>query len=211
MRKLGIVVTAIACLMVAAVAFAADAPAAGGALTFGVNGGVAIPTGDFGDGAKMGFTGGVFGEYGINEQFAIGVGADYVKVSAKDDVIKAEEDAYTEFAGEAITAKMDMSIIPILAYAKWMPPMKGQVAPYIMAGGGFYMAKSKVEFTPDPDSRNGDSSDNKAGFFGGVGVDFKATPQVKIGVFGKYHNILTEGTSTAYMTAGVNVGFGLAK
>ena len=55
------------------------------------------------------------------------------------------------------------------------------------------------------------ANENKPGFFGGVGVDFKASPQVKIGVFGKYHDILTEGTSTALITAGVSVGFGMAK
>ncbi len=214
MRKLGIVVTAIACLMVSAVAFAADAPAAGkaaGAMTFGVDGGIAVPTGDYGDVAKMGFTGGVFGEYGINEMFAIGIGADYVKISAKDDVVTVAEAVYSLVAEEAITAKLSTSIIPILAYAKWTPPMKdSKVAPYIMAGGGFYMMKAKSEFTPDPLSLNGDTSENKAGFFGGVGVDFKASPQVKVGVFGKFHDVLTDVKSTMFMTAGVSVGFGLA-
>jgi opacity protein-like surface antigen len=198
MRKLGIVVTAIACLMMAAVSFAADKPKAGG-MTFGVDGGIAMPTGDFGTVFKMGFTGGVFGDYAINEQFALGVAADYVSPSLKDD-----------FKVEGVDIKT--TIIPVVLQAKWMPPMKdSKVAPYIMAGGGFYMMQVKAAAEVLGHKVSVSANENKPGFFGGAGVDFKASPQVKVGVFGKYHDILTEGTSTAFITAGVSVGFGLSK
>ena len=203
MRKLGFVVTAIACLMMAAVAFAADKPAAAspaaGAMTFGVDGGVAMPTGDWGDVFGMGFTGGAFGDYAINEQFAIGVAADYVNTPVKSDLKVDGVDIKT-------------TIIPVVLQAKWTPPMKdSKVAPYIMAGGGYYMMKMTVAAEVGDVNVSVSADKNKPGFFGGAGVDFKATPQVKIGVFGKYHNILTEGSSTALITGGVSVGFGLAK
>ena len=198
MRKLGLVVTAIACLMVAAVSFAADAPKAGG-MTFGVDGGIAMPMGDFGDEYGMGYTAGVFGDYGINEQFAIGIAADYIVPSLKD-----------EFKVSGIDIKT--TIIPVVLQAKWTPPMKdSKVAPYIMAGGGIYMMQVKAGEKVGGVEVSVSANENKPGFFGGVGVDFKASPQVKLGVFGKYHDILTEGTSTALITAGVSVGFGMAK
>jgi opacity protein-like surface antigen len=198
MRKLGIVVTAIACLMMATVAFSADAPKAGG-MTFGIDGGIAMPTGDWGDVYGMGFTGGIFADYGINEQFAIGLAADYVSPSLKD-----------EFKVDGVDIKT--TIIPVVLQAKWMPPMKDSpVAPYIMAGGGFYMMQIKAGVEVGDVVVSVEANENKPGFFGGAGVDFKASPQVKVGVFGKYHNILTEGSSTALITAGVSVGFGMAK
>ena len=198
MRKLGIVVTAIACLMVAAVAFSADAPKAGG-MTFGIDGGIAMPTGDWGDVFGMGYTAGVFGDYAINEQFAIGIAADYANTPVKSDLKVEGVDIKT-------------SIIPVVLQAKWMPPFKdSKVAPYIMAGGGYYMLKVTVAEKVDDVTASVSKDVNKPGFFGGVGVDYKASPQVKIGVFGKYHDILTEGSSTALITAGVSVGFGMAK
>jgi outer membrane protein W len=210
MRKLGIVVTAIACLMVAAVTFAADTPAAGG-MTFGVDGGVALPTGDWADLFQMGFQGGVFGEYGINEQFAIGVGADYDKVGVKDEYITDLEDEASAELGVDVTVEVTESIIPITLYAKWMPPMKdSKVAPYVMVGGGYYMMTDKIEASVAGASISVSETVNKPGFFGGAGVDFKVNPTVKVGVFAKMHDILTEDSSTMYFNGGVSVGFGLA-
>ena len=206
--------TALITLLLSLVVFS-SAFAAGG-MTFGVDGGVAMPTGDYGKLFKMGFQGGLFGDYGINEQFALGVGVDYVKVGVKDDYIKAIE-TLTEYeiyvaTGEAVdvTAEVKTSIIPITVYAKWMPPMKGTVAPYVQVGGGYYLMKTDVTLSALGTSASDSASESKPGFFGGEGVDFKANPQVKVGVFAKAHDILTEGQSSMYFNAGVSVGFGMA-
>ena len=55
-----------------------------------------------------------------------------------------------------------------------------------------------------------DSSVKKAGGHGGVGVRWKATPSIDVGVEGDYHLINTEGTKTKYITgqAGVTFNFG---
>ena len=200
--------TALITLLLSLVVFS-SAFAAGG-MTFGVDGGIAMPTGDFGDAYKMGFQGGVFGDYAINEQFALGVGVDYVKVGVKDEYISLLEAIYSEEVGQPVTVDITESIIPITVYGKWMPPMKGNVAPYVVAGGGYYMMKFDAKVSVAGATGSGSETVNKPGFFGGVGVDFKANPQVKVGVFAKAHDILTEGQSSMYFNAGVSVGFGMA-
>lgn len=206
MRKLAVVLLAVGSLCLMAIPAFAEK----GDMAFGVNGGVVVPTGDFGDFAKMGFTGGVFGEYGIHDQFALGIGANYVMVSPKDDYTEFWEAEYSDVAGEDISADFTMSIIPITLYAKWLPPMEGNLVPYVQVGGGYYLMKFKEEYTPDPLDWNYEESESKPGFFGGAGVDFKVNPQFKVGAFAQMHDILTEDESTMYFTAGVSVGFGLA-
>jgi opacity protein-like surface antigen len=204
MKKTALI-TLLLSLIVVTGAFAA------GAMTFGVDGGVAMPMGTFGDYFKMGFMGGAFGEYGINEQFAIGVGADYVKVGVKDEYKSLLEAEASDLAGEAVTVDVTESLIPITAYVKWTPPMKdSKVSPYVEVGGGYYMMKGEIKASVAGASINASDTTNKPGFFGGAGVDYKASPQVKVGVFAKYHDILTEGDSAQLFTAGVSVGFGLA-
>lgn len=205
MKKTALI-TLLLSLVVVTGAFAA------GAMTFGVDGGVALPTGDFGDYFKMGYQGGVFGEYGFDKQFAVGIGADYDKVSVKDEYkTDLEAIAILEGAPADVTVDVKESVIPITLYVKWMPPMKDdKVAPYITVGGGYYMMKTDVTASVSDLAVSASTTTNKPGFFGGVGVDFKASPQIKVGVFGKAHDILTEGKSSMYINAGVSVGFGLA-
>ena len=200
--------TALITLLLSLVVF--SSAFAAGEMTFGVAGGVAMPTGDFGDMAKMGFQAGVFGDYGINEQFALGLSVDYVKPGVKDGYIALLEYDASYLAGTPVTVEASMSIIPITVYGKWMPPMKGNVAPYVVAGGGYYMMKFDAKVSVAGATGSGSETVNKPGFFGGVGVDFKANPQVKVGVFARAHDILIEGPSTMYFNAGVSVGFGMA-
>jgi hypothetical protein len=205
MKKIALI-TLLLSLIVVTGAFAA------GAMTFGVNGGIAMPTGDFANFYKMGYFGGAFGEYGINEQFSIGVGAGYVKVGLKDEYKKILEDLAIE-AGAPSDVSVDVkeSAIPVTLYAKWTPPMKdSKVAPYVKVGGGYYMLKSEITASAGGESANVKDTFNKPGFFGGVGVDYKASPQLKIGVFGEAHDVLTEGKSSMFIIGGLSVGFGLA-
>jgi outer membrane protein W len=187
---------------------------AAGKMTFGVNGGVVVPTGDFGDFAEMGFQGGVYGDYMVNEQFGVGLGVGYVTVDAKDEYLDGWK-ALAELAGVVdYTVDICTSIIPVTLHGKWFPPMKdSKVAPYVVAGGGMYMMTSKWDETGTLEGEDigssHDETETKAGIFGGAGVDFKASPQVKVGVFATMHDIFTDGTSTMYFNAGVNVGFGL--
>jgi outer membrane protein W len=185
--------TTLITLLLSLVVFS-SAFAAGG--TLGVNGGLAMPTGDYGDAFGLGFQGGVYGDYLVNPQFAIGVEVDYVNTPVKSD-----------FKVEGVDIKF--SIIPILLQAKWLPEMKGNVAPYLVVGGGYYMMTATMAAALEGVTVSVSADENKPGFMGGAGVDFKVNPQVKVGVFAKMHSILTEDTSTMYFNGGVSVGFGV--
>ncbi len=170
----------------------------------------------------------MFAEIAANPQFAIGVGVDYVRMGASDDYVSAIEVPLEEYLEAElyyqtgypysvdVTFDSKFSIIPITLYAKWTPAMQGSVLPYIKLGGGFYRMTVKADLTIDvpeagvSESASDSASENKPGFFGGVGIDFKASPAVKVGVFAEMHNILTEGESLKYYNMGVSLGFGSA-
>ncbi len=162
-------------LLVALFAFLFAVPlahAAKGEFTFGLDGGVAIPTGDFGNTAKQGFLGGVFGDYQVHNMLAVGIDGAYSQNKGKD------------LPAEVTDAKL--TIIQYGVHVKVMPEMKEmKVLPYVQVGAGLYNAKS--EFT-DIEGTSSDTQ-NKFGFNIGVGADYKVTPMVGVGVFGTYHNV----------------------
>ena len=185
--------TALITLLLSLVVFS-SAFAAGGA--FGVNGGLAKVTGDMGEGLGMGFQAGAFGEYAINEQGALGISVDYVKVGLEEDLPEG--------------AEFSFSIIPITVYSKWMPTMAGSVSPYLMGGGGLYMMSVELTYD-DVDLLDGyDTTESKPGIFIGGGVDFKVNPTVKVGAFAKFHDIFTEDEATMYFHGGISASFGAA-
>ncbi len=192
MRSWKIFVPALlACLLVVPMADAAK-----GDFTFGLQGGLSVPTGDYGKDTKSGFVGGVYGDYMVHEMFAVGVDASYNKHDGKD--LPAGVEATN-------------TIMQFGAHGKWMPQMQDSpVSPFVQVGGGFYNSKAEVTVG----SVSADATVNKFGFNLGAGLDYKATPQVNVGVFGNYHNVMDawedvagEKKSATYFTAGVRVTF----
>jgi hypothetical protein len=194
------------------------APVIDGKLAWGIHGGLASPTGGFGDRYKMGFQGGVFADYAANEQLAMGVDLEYVRVHASDEFIRSTEGLAEDLAqrsGHTVNATFDsrFSIVPITLHAKWMPPMEGFAAPYVQVGGGYYVMTVDLDATTEESDSGRRVSESesvnvtKPGVFGGVGVDFKASPQLTVGVFAKMHNIFDEGESIRYYNLGVSLGF----
>jgi len=192
MRKFGFVLAALACLSIMAV----PAMAAKGDITFGVDGGMTIPTGDFGDLFQSGFMGGVFGDYQIHEMFAVGLDGAYSQNKVKD--LPAGVDAKVTF-------------LQFGGHVKFMPQMKDvKVLPYLQVGAGLYNAKTSITGT----DAKGDTTVNKFGFNVGVGADYKVNPQIAVGVFGAYHDVMDAYTNDAgdkkaanYIALGVKVTF----
>ena len=89
----------------------------------GVNLGLFMPQGDFGDafgsGLKLGFT----VDYRLQENIIINGEIGYIKLEAKD----VSELKFTEY--------------PINAGVKYLIPMEGQLIPYVKGGLGMYMQK----------------------------------------------------------------------
>jgi opacity protein-like surface antigen len=166
-RKLHLfVLTALVSLLAAPVANAAAKE-----FTFGLDGGVIIPSGDYADGVKQGFRGGVFGDYWMTGAVGLGVDLNYNQNKAKD-------------LGPGESGKA--SIIQASVHAKWMPEMKDSpLSPFGQVGVGLY--STKFEFTDA--SGTSDTTLNKVGFNVGAGVNYKLNPQFSLGLGGDFHMV----------------------
>lgn len=181
----------------ALVLMAPAAHAAAGAWVISGNGGMALPTGDFGDSNKLdASTGYQFGgaiDYMVNDMFAVGIDGSYNKNKhgAEGETIDLGGGVTAVYTSDKFTTWQ------VGARGKYMIPTgASQVSPYLLAGAGIYNTKEKWEgsytvggvTTPD----NGEAtSDSRFGFKFGAGASYKATEQVGIGVEGDY-NFITE-------------------
>jgi opacity protein-like surface antigen len=169
--------------------------AAKGDFTFGLDGGMSVPTGDYGDVAKSGFLGGVFGDYQIHDMFAVGLDGAYSQNKAKGTDVGDAKATIIQFGG----------------HVKVMPQMKDMpVLPYLQVGAGLYNAKFS--------GGGSDTTVNKFGYNVGIGADYKVNPQIGVGLFGTFHSALSafeleneDGTTSEkaanYIAVGVKVTF----
>ena len=180
-RKTTLLVTALALMLVVP-----QAQAAKGEWMIDFNGGAALPMSDFKDAAKVGFMGGVGAGYMVTDAVCIGADGSYIKNDASDDLNAAISPATAKF-----------SMIQGGAHAKYMFPMSGEskISPYAVVGLGLYNLKTKVELS----GASADTSVNKFGGRGGLGLSYKASENVGIGVESTFHLISTEGTSTKFI------------
>lgn len=206
MRKMQTVLAITALVVTASAAHA-------GNMTFGLNGGVSSPTGDYSDGTKLGFNGGVYGDYWLKENYAFGIDINGNFLSAKDDVITSlKSPSYPD-------PKATSTIMSFGAHGLLALPMGSDapIHPWLTYGAGLYHVQSKV--TDAGPTLDGDESVNKFGFNGGLGADFKAGSSAKIGGDVKYHYIMdafevpatptsaAEKKAANYITAGLHVTF----
>ncbi len=138
-----------ATVLVAAVSSAAEAQASS-AQRFGINAGVALPMGDFGDGAGLGIHAGAHLEMPLGTTLKLRFNLDYGRYGGEDGTIV---DNVTLLGGVANI------IVPITT--------SSALKPYILGGIGYY--NGKVEFNDGTPS--GDSSELAFNF--GAGYDFK--------------------------------------
>jgi len=178
---------AFASLMVAPMAHAAPG------MTFGLTGGAAMPMGDFSDGFNTGFNGGVYGDWWINNQFAIGADVLYNQMSGKD-----------EFETALGVDKITGTFIQFGGHVKWMFPMEGSsIAPWLQGGVAAYNGKVEVEGS----GVSADDSSTDMGINVGAGLGFWSSPSMSVGVLGLFHNVMTEDESTQYINLGLNLTF----
>ena len=189
--------------MVASAAHAAN-------FTFGLNGGISSPTGDFSDESKLGFNGGVYADYWIKDDYAFGADINGSFSNGKDDFINTFKS--TGYPNPDLKS----TLINFGLHGVWAPAMKSTpVQPWITYGAGLYHVGFKLT---DAGTANFDRSDNKFGFNGGVGLDFKSMAMTRVGADVKYHYVLdgiekantaggTDKKAANYLTAGVHVTF----
>jgi Outer membrane protein beta-barrel domain len=159
-----------------------------GTMSFGLNGGVAMPMGDFGDAFKLGFAGGVYGDYWMNSKVAIGADVMYNRFTGDEDVFGSGSD-------------ITFSDIQFGGHLKYKFPMEGSsMAPWLQGGVAAYNGKA------DGSGVDGDSSTD-FGFNVGAGLGFWSNPSMGLGVVGLFHDVMTEGESTQYINVGLNLTF----
>jgi opacity protein-like surface antigen len=200
MRKLGFVLMALLAMSLVAVNAQAQAKTGGtdmkGQFCIGVDGGLGLPTGTLaksidwnepvtndgltGADMKMGYDFGVFVDYYVMPQFAVGAHFGYVANNMKDQTV------------EGVTYK-DLLKAKTMIYGihgKYMIPTGGGVQPYLGVGVSGYNRKFDLstEFQQGFDVTESSFSDNKFGIDGMVGVDYAVGPMFSVGVNGAYHS-----------------------
>lgn len=185
LRKTGLLVAVLAVMAVAP-----QAQAAKGEFLIGLNAGTGIPMSDYKDAAKLGFMGGAGFDYMATENFAIGADGSFTSNSGSDDY----EAFLTTGAGTPVTAKF--TLLQGGAHARYMFPMASEssIAPYLLGGAGIYNFKEKQESTNT--LYNGDASVSKFGLRGGLGLMYKTSEKVGIGLEGAFHWINTKDDAT---------------
>jgi outer membrane protein W len=205
-RKTALLVGALALMLVAPPAHAAK-----GDWMIGLNGGTAIPMGDFKDAAKLGFMGGVGVGYAVTEAVSVGVDGSFIMNDGSDLLNALLTDIATIFEGTPTTVTGKTSMIQGGAHAKYMFPMGGEskISPYAVVGLGIYNLKFKTEssnaFWVD------EASESKFGGRGGLGLNYKASENVGVGVEGTFHYISTDISATQFVGVQAGVTIGLSK
>lgn len=144
-------------------------------------GGLEVPTGDLSDKDKgfdqnLGWDAGGAVDYFITDQIAIGADVAYFATKNKDAIV---DSTGADTGAEAKAKTMAFGV-----HAKWfMPTGGGKIMPWLGAGVGMY--NRKFEITERGASL--EFKDNKVGGWGGVGVDYRMTEMVALGVNGAYH------------------------
>lgn len=163
-----------------------------GSMGVSVQGGIALPTGDFGDGYDMGFGGrGVFMYY-LNPNMAITGTAGYFTWSGKE--------------GWDAT----FSTIPVMGGIRYVLG-KGDFKPYLSGQLGMYFSSFEVEvdlgFFGGKQTVSDSGSDFGVALGGGFMMPLGKT--MNFDVSAEYNIIFTEGSSTSYLTVLAGLAFAL--
>jgi len=154
------------------------APAHAGGLSFGVNGGMGMPTSDYGQAFKLGWGGGVTADYGLMPMIGLGADLGYQANSAKDEINAAASAA----AGYPVT--ISTSAFNYGVHGTLTPPMV-MVHPFLQVGVGAYSTSLKVEGGGATTS----GSSTKFGYNVGGGMSFTVAPTMTLGVSATYNVI----------------------
>jgi len=173
----------------------------------GLNGGVGIPMGTFGDVFNTGFGGGISGEYLITPNISIGLNAGIYSFGMKDELLDlfGMEDMDGIDLGDLLDMSAKFQITPITLTGKYYFITEGGIKPYAGLDLGLYSSKTKVTVKVLGISQSADAgSSTDFGLAPVVGLQFGLTDALAIDVNAKYHHIFTEGEATSFI--GFNLG-----
>jgi opacity protein-like surface antigen len=178
----------------AAGALALSATAAQAQVNVGVGGGIAIPTGAFGDANKGAAKTGWHGLANVGYDLPSGLGV-------RGDFYYGQHNIKGLPSGVSAKWKIAGGLGNVL-YSFKSP---GTVHPYILGSVGFMNLKA----TASSGGVSGSASETKITFGGGAGIKFKAGSDASIFVEGRYLTINTSGDNANFIPITVGVSFGL--
>jgi opacity protein-like surface antigen len=152
-------------------------------MAVGLQAGVAVPLGDFGDGYKTGFGGQGTFAYHLNPMFDVTASVGYLTWSGKD-------------------ADYKFSSVPVLAGVRYYFG-KDNFNPYLAGELGIHFVTFDVPTIVIPGYGTiGGGSESKSyfGFGAGAGFLYKMGPNLDLDVNAKYNSISTEGSSSSYIS-----------
>jgi opacity protein-like surface antigen len=159
-------------------------------MAFGLQAGVAIPMGDFGDGFDMGFGGQGNFAYHISPMLDVTASVGYLTWSAKE--------------GDAT-----FSSIPVLVGARYYFG-KDKFNPYVAGELGMHFSTFDMPevVIPGVGTFGGSESSSDFGFGAGAGFLYKMGPNLDLDVNAKFNSISSEGDASNYISimAGVLIG-----
>jgi outer membrane protein W len=186
------------------------AKAEGGKANYGVlKGGIYSPQNSNLDQFGVGFNGELaFGHY-FNKNFALELGSGYFQTN------RSSSSNYGD-------ATFTFNVVPVILTLKGIIPLDKGIELYGLGGGGAYFLWSSTSASINNQYYYSSKVDNTtlAGGFLGLGIDFKITPTVFLGLEGKYlwtSNVTVKNYNDTYsytsdvnlngIQATVNVGF----
>jgi hypothetical protein len=181
----------VACAM-AVMLIAPAAHAESGAMTFGLAGGLAMPMGDFGDGFKTGFGGGVFGDYWVTSNVGIGADIMFNQMGGKD-----------EFESALGVDKITGTLMQFGGHVKYAFASGSSISPWIQGGLAAYNGRTKVE-------DGGLSSENTSTDLGlnvGGGLNFWSSPTMSLGAAATFHDVMTDPDAEQLFNLGLHLTF----
>lgn len=166
-----------------------------GDILLGPSAQVAVPTGDFGDVAKVGFGFGAIGDYLVTDN--VGIGADIIYNFFGSKITDAEAEA----AGVSIDGP---KVLQIGGHAKMFFSPEAETNPFAFIGLGIYSVKQTVSAF----GFSASASSSEFGFNGGGGAQFRAGEKMRVAAQGQVHIIMSD-PSSMYFGAALSLLFGV--
>jgi len=166
-------------------------------IKLGVSPGIQIPVGDFGDFYKLGFGGGINGEYLVTENIGVGLNVGYYTFKGKEFGLGFDLDLgdYFEMDFDMSFGAERINIIPITLNGKYYFTTEG-FQPYGGVDAGLYMLNSSFG--------GASNTDMYFGVAPVLGFQYGFTDALALDLNAKYNLIFSEGSTTS--TLGFNVG-----
>lgn len=151
-------------------------------MAVGIQAGIALPMGDFGDGYDMGFGGTATFAYHINPMIDVTGSVGYLTWSGKE-------------------ADYKFSSIPVLVGARYYFG-QGKFLPYVAAELGMHFTTVDVPEVVIPGFGTyggGSASDSFFGFGAGAGFLYQLSPKLNLDVNAKFSSISSSGSASSYI------------